>query len=236
MKIALLGYGKMGKMIETCALATGYEIVARIGRKASAEEWQQVQKADVSIDFSHASCLLEHVQFCAAKQQNLIIGTTGWENQEEKVMAEIKKAEIGCLYSANFSVGVQLFISMVQYAAQLMNSFHEYDVGAVEYHHRQKADRPSGTAKYLAQELARQMPRIKDLEVANVRCGFIPGTHTIHFDSPADTITLTHQARDRMGFARGAIRAAEWIKGKQGFYTMQDLLSQLTINREDCKI
>lgn len=228
MKLALFGYGKMGKMIEACASACGHEVVAKIGSQTPEQEWGQVEKADICIDFSHPACVLAHVQHCVKHKKNLIMGTTGWEHQEEQVREIIKAAEIGCLYSPNFSIGIHLFMRMIEQAAQLINPFDDYDVGAIESHHRHKIDSPSGTAKELTRQLAKHMPRAKDLQFASVRCGFIPGTHTIQFDSPADTITLTHQARHREGFAKGAIRAAEWMQGKRGFYTMSDLLDQLT--------
>lgn len=227
MKIALFGDGKMGKLVEACAIAQGHEIVSKIGRRSSEADWNHVAKAEVCIDFSHSSCVTNHVRFCAKQGKNLIIGTTGWENDEDEVREIVNTSGIGCLYSPNFATGVQLFIRLVEYAAQLLNPFSDYDVNVTEAHHRHKVDAPSGTAKQLISRLAELMPRANELPCTSIRCGYIPGTHTVQFDSPADTITLTHQARNREGFAKGALQAAEWLQGRQGFYTMQDLIDHL---------
>jgi 4-hydroxy-tetrahydrodipicolinate reductase len=225
MKIALIGYGKMGKLIEQLALSQGHEIVARFSKQHSYLSFQQTfEEADVVIDFSHFSCVMDNVRLCIEHRKNLIIGTTGWEKQKKEIETMIRASSIGCLYAPNFSIGIHLFMQIIRYAAQLINPFNEYDVAAVEYHHRGKKDSPSGTAKVLTQQLLNEMDRLNQFEFASIRCGHIPGTHTIHFDCPVDTLTLTHQARNREGFAYGAIQAAEWIKEKKGFFTLEDML------------
>lgn len=153
-----------------------------------------------------------------------MIGTTGWEEHFDAVQQYVKKYQIGLLYSPNFSMGVQLFFKIVAEAASLIGPFESYDVGLLEEHHKHKLDRPSGTAKRLAEILTDRLQRKEELSVASLRCGSIPGTHTVLFDSTVDTITLTHQAHNREGFAAGAVLAAEWLQGKQGFFTMDDML------------
>lgn len=226
MKLALIGYGKMGKLIEEIALSQGHEITIKSSQRDGLLKTHvsRLQEIDVGIDFSHPSQVLEHVQIFASCQKPLIIGTTGWEEMLPKVKSLIEEARMGCLYAPNFSIGANLFMQIVSHAAELMNGFEEYDIGGVEFHHRQKLDTPSGTAKALAKKVMEKMVRVNRFEFASVRCGQIPGTHTIEFDSAVDTITLTHQARSREGFARGALKAAEWIIGKQGFCTMEDLI------------
>lgn len=199
MKITLLGYGKMGKLIEQLALASGHEIVNH--------------SPDVYLDFSHADCILNNINTCIKHSKPLIIGTTGWDHQLQEVKNKINNANIGCLYSPNFSIGIYLFMKLIKNSEKL---FKEYDVSGMEAHHRTKKDQPSGTAKALSSLFS------PPIEFSSVRCGFIPGTHTIYFDGPSDSITLTHQARNREGFALGALKAAEWILDKKGFYTMDD--------------
>ncbi len=235
MKIALIGYGKMGRMVEGAALQKGYEVVFK-GREVA----PAIQTADVCIDFSHPNCILENIHAAVKAGVNLVVGTTGWYDRLEHVKAIINESRIGFLYAPNFSLGVHLFIKIVEEAAALLEPFDEYDAAAIELHHSKKADSPSGTAKALANALLSKITRKQSVEsdsvqgpiephtlhVASLRCGSIPGTHTVIFDSPADTITLTHQARNREGFASGAILAAEWLQGRKGFYSMDDLLKR----------
>lgn len=222
MKIALIGYGKMGKLVEEMTLKNGHEILLQVSRDSfSAEDLRSI---DVGIDFSHPTGILERIKMFADAQKPLVIGTTGWDHQITDAKEVIEKSKVGCLYAPNFSIGVQAFMQLVGFAAQLINPFVEYDVGGVEWHHQQKLDSPSGTAKALTKQIAIHMPRSQPFEFASVRCGHIPGTHTIEFDSPCDTITISHQARNREGFALGALQAAEWILDKKGFYTMEDLI------------
>jgi 4-hydroxy-tetrahydrodipicolinate reductase len=204
MKLALLGYGKMGKLIENLALEKGHTIVP-------------LQHADVALDFSHPDAVIKHIKEAAKLQKPLVMGTTGWYDHLDEAKSIVKKNNIGFIYSPNFSLGIQLFLQIVEAAAKIISPFKEYDASGVEYHHRQKVDNPSGTAKAIAEKFDH------DLHFASVRCGSIPGTHTLIFDSPADTITFTHQARNREGFALGAIAAAEWILNKKGFYTFQEM-------------
>jgi 4-hydroxy-tetrahydrodipicolinate reductase len=240
MKIALMGYGKMGKQIEQLAVEKGHAISAILTSSISSkkESEELLGRADVCIDFSHHDTLLSHVEWAAAAQKNIVIGTTGWERDLENVKKIVLQAGIGCLYSPNFSIGIHFFLQLIAQASSIAASWEECDVGLIEAHHRQKQDAPSGTAKEIARIILEQHPQKQQiskegqkgdtsiLSVATLRCGFIPGTHSVILDSPCDTITLTHQARDRSGFASGSIRAAEWLIGRQGFFGFQDIFAK----------
>lgn len=231
LKIGLIGYGKMGRMIEQVAHQKGHSIVTKNGDLAA------LKHAEICIDFSHPSVVMNNILEMAKLGKNLVIGTTGWYDNLSEVREIVREYQIGLLYSPNFSIGVNLFIKIVEEAAALIAPFTEYDVGVFEAHHNQKADSPSGTAKAIANALLNHIIHKNDivenvegrvlphqLHVSSLRCGYIPGTHTVTFDSPADTITLTHQARSREGFARGAVVAAEWLHGKKGLFTLEDIL------------
>ncbi len=202
--LGLLGYGKMGKAVEKIALASGFRV-----------NLSDLSKADVFIDFSHADRVLEHCKLAAEQKKPIVIGTTGWEKQLPDVKALIKEAYIGCFYAPNFSIGVFLFTKIVEEAAKLLNT--RYDAAGLEMHHDQKKDSPSGTAKAIAEKL--DIPPF-----ASLRLGSIVGTHSVFFDSDEDMITLTHQAKSRDAFAKGAVQAANWVLNKKGFFTMDDML------------
>ncbi len=236
MKIALFGYGKMGKKIASLAKERGDDVVAILGQRRESKD--SIAEADVCIDFSHSTLVEKHLQMAIAAQKPFIIGTTGWDPIAPAVEKKVKQGGIGCLASANFSIGFHLFSQVVEEAARLFNAFDDYDVSGWEAHHRQKEDSPSGTAKCLTEILIANMDRKKnanydrseskigdgELHFATLRCGSIPGSHHILFDSPIDTITLSHQARSRDGWALGALQAADWIQDKNGFFTMKDWL------------
>jgi len=209
MKIALFGHGKMGKMVEKMASDLSHSIV-------------DIQDADICIDFSHHTVVLQHVQQAAETQIPIVIGTTGWEAGIESAKEIVKRYAIGALYSANFSLGVAYFQQLLKQARAL---FSEYEIAGVEYHHSQKKDAPSGTAKTLASALKMKTP------FTSVRCGWITGKHEVIFDSPFDTVTLIHEAHNREAFARGALTAAEWLQNKKGWYTFDDMLRSLYSSR-----
>jgi 4-hydroxy-tetrahydrodipicolinate reductase len=236
MKIALIGYGKMGKMIEAAALLKGHSIVAKVS-KDQIENCSALQQAQVWIDFSHPNCVMENIKKGVKLGKDLVIGTTGWYENLDAVKELVADNNIGFLYSPNFSLGVNLFLKIVAEAAKLMNHIEYYDVSLFESHHNKKADSPSGTAKAIADLLINNITHKNKivcnaegqiepdaLHIASLRCGSIPGTHSVIFDSPADSLTLTHQARNREGFASGAVAAAEWLKGKKGFFTIEDMI------------
>ncbi|SPJ31689.1 4-hydroxy-tetrahydrodipicolinate reductase [Candidatus Protochlamydia amoebophila] len=222
MKIGLLGYGKIGKLIEKIALEKGHEIIAIITREDN-DFQKKLEQVDVLIDFSHPEVVLDHINWSIILNKPIVIGTTGWEDQLEQAREQIQKSTTSCLYSPNFLIGVQLFKQIVSYAAQLIRPFEEFDIAGVELHHNKKLDTPSGTAKALIKNIQEVLPHYS-LKFSSIRCGHMPGTHTLYFDSPTDTIILTHEARNREGFAMGAIKAAEWLKDKQGFFTIEDLV------------
>lgn len=239
MHIALIGYGKMGKMVEKAALARQHSVSAKLDSQKKITE-ETLNGTDMCIDFSHPSCAVDNIKQMAELGKNIVVGTTGWYDQIKEVNEIVASNQIGLIYSPNFSIGVNLFFEIVAAAAKLMDPFLEYDVGMIEEHHNQKVDSPSGTALLIAEQLLNHIKRkkrvIEDLggktvpadaiHISCLRCGSIPGTHTVVFDSLADNITLTHQARNREGFALGAIVAAEWLKGRTGVFTMNDLFKE----------
>jgi len=193
---------------------------------------------DVCIDFSLPDAVLSNVRHVAAAGKNMVIGTTGWYDRLPEVEKFARTRRIGIIYAPNFSFGVNLFFEIVEKASELLSPFSQYDPYIHEWHHRHKADSPSGTAHHLSHIIIDKIERKKTaisgdvtgripedhIHISALRAGGAPGSHTIGFDSDIDTITLTHSARDRRGFAQGAVSAAEWIAGKQGLFTMRDLL------------
>ena len=246
MKIAIIGYGQMGKMIENCALEQGDEVVSTIdpfnkSAKFSAIDQKSLAQADVAICFTHPESALENIRLVLDCKTPLIMGTTGWLEHIEQVREMVTEAQVGMLYSSNFSLGVNLFFRMVAEAAKTIDPFDFYDVLALESHHRLKKDSPSGTALTLGDMLLDNMTRKKrlvterldrrpeedEIHFASVRGGSIPGTHQVIFDSEFDSIELTHRARNRKGFAMGSLMAAKWIVGQKGFFTETDLMDHL---------
>lgn len=223
MKIALLGYGKMGKMAEQAAAAKGHQIIYRMN--TSQRDWDKIEQADICIDFSHPDAVIPQLEQCAIRKKNVVIGTTGWMVRLDEAMAIAEAHGIGVIYAPNFSIGVHLFLKILEQSAQLIDRFSEYDAAAIEFHHRQKKDTPSGTGLEICRLLEKNIGRIDRLDISSVRVGSIPGKHQVYFDSPVDTITISHEARSREGFAKGAIQAADWLQGKKGFFTIDDLIN-----------
>ena len=230
MKIALLGYGKMGKVIERIALERGHEIVLR---KSSSNSFEGLELADVAIDFSIPNAAVSNISYCIEQGIPVVSGTTGWlENYHTMVqLCQSKKAAF--IYGSNFSLGVNLFFELNDYLAKMMAKFNQYNVSMEEIHHTQKLDKPSGTAISLANSIINhtdknswsiENPLKDDLFIDVKRVDNVPGTHTIFYTSAVDTIEIKHTAHNRDGFAFGAIIAAEWIVGKTGVFTMKDVL------------
>lgn len=230
MKIALLGYGKMGKVIERIALERGHEIVLR---KSSSDSFEGLELADVAIDFSIPNAAVSNISYCIEQGIPVVSGTTGWlENYHTMVqLCHSKKAAF--IYGSNFSLGVNLFFELNDYLAKMMAKFNQYNVSMEEIHHTQKLDKPSGTAISLANSIINhtdknswsiENPLKDDLFIDVKRVDNVPGTHTIFYTSTVDTIEIKHTAHNRDGFAFGAIIAAEWIVGKTGVFTMKDVL------------
>jgi 4-hydroxy-tetrahydrodipicolinate reductase len=214
MKIALFGYGKMGHMIEEAAARHQLEVVCIIDPIAGNRG--ELSSADVCIDFTQPDAVIDNVRRCASAKKPVVIGTTGWYTKLDEVRAIVETSDIGLIYGSNFSIGVNLMFKLVERAGELFKSFEMYDPFLEEAHHKFKIDAPSGTAfslkKIVDGELGRTVP------TASTRAGYIPGTHTLGFDSEVDTLTITHTARSRAGFAEGAIVAAKWIVERKGFY------------------
>lgn len=246
MKIALVGYGKMGKEVERVAKLRGHSVCATIDTASPGASHKEIsadciKDADVVIDFTMPSSVLQNIRKVTAAKKNMVIGTTGWYDSITEAKQLVGAAGTGFIYSSNFSMGVNIFYRIVEAAARLVNKVSDYDVFGYELHHNQKLDSPSGTAKSIADILVKNISRKKqvqyekldrkinpdELHFASIRSGWIPGTHVVGFDSEADTIELKHTARSRAGFALGAVMAAEWVKSKKGFFTMNDFVNDL---------
>ena len=225
--LAIVGYGKMGKLVETLAPQYDFEVVLKLdefnnasGEGVTAENFRGV---DVAIDFSIPAAVLPNVEAISALGVNLVIGTTGWLEQADAVKAAVERNGTGLVWSPNFSVGVNAFFKLVQEAARLLATEPEYGAWAWEIHHSTKKDAPSGTLLKLVEEM-KKAGYTRTIDVSSNRAGAHPGTHEIGFDSGADTITLRHTARSREGFARGALKAAQWVVGQKGFYEFSDCI------------
>jgi len=227
MKIAIVGYGKMGRIIERVAIERGNEVVLKLDELNNAKHEgitaDNFAGVDVAIDFSVPSAAVENILRIAALGVNLVVGTTGWQDHMNHVRSVVAGRGIGMVWSPNYSVGVNAFFRIVSEAAKLLETEPEYEAWAWEIHHSGKKDAPSGTLLKTLDEM-KAAGYARHISVASNRAGAIAGTHEIGFDSPADTITLRHTARSRDGFALGAVKAAEWIKGKRGFYEFGDIL------------
>ena len=214
--IAIIGYGKMGRMIERLAVDRGVR-VAFVSDDSSGITADNFQNVDVAIDFSVPTAAVTNIELVAALGKNIVVGTTGWQHQMEHVKEVVANSGTGLVWSPNFSTGVSAFFKMVAAAAKLLAEEPEYEAWAWEIHHSAKLDAPSGTLLKLVGEM-RKAGYSANIDVASNRAGAVPGTHEIGFDSAADTITLRHTARNREGFALGAIKAAQWVHGKTGFF------------------
>ncbi|MGH9326549.1 MAG: 4-hydroxy-tetrahydrodipicolinate reductase [Terriglobia bacterium] len=227
LKLALLGHGKMGKAIETLAPERGFN-VALVLDEISNRDFQGItakdfKGIDVCIDFTVPDAAVENIRRVAALGCNLVVGTTGWQDRLAEVRRAIEAAGVGMVYGANFSIGVQLFYRAAQSLAKIFSGYPAYEPSITEAHHRFKRDAPSGTALELKREVQPLLPS-RDLPVASIRAGYIPGSHELAFDSEADTVLLRHTARGRQGFAEGALYAARWVAGKKGLYSFAEIL------------
>ncbi|MFH0990190.1 MAG: 4-hydroxy-tetrahydrodipicolinate reductase [bacterium] len=239
--LALIGYGKMGKEIERLALERGIPIVGRYdidSPKPTADELKQIT---VGIHYATPQTVVPHIEEWSSYGQNLVIGTTGWHEHIERVRSIVEERQIGLVYASNFSIGVNILLHLIRSAGKLFNRFPEYDVSLEEIHHREKLDSPSGTALSLAKVILETVERKKEilntspigkikqeqLHISSSRVGTVVGKHEVIFDSLADTIEISHTAKNRSGFALGSLLAAQWIIGKQGLFTMDDVLSDI---------
>jgi 4-hydroxy-tetrahydrodipicolinate reductase len=225
MRILLVGHGRMGRLVESLAGEYGCEIAGIVDPPAGTDgvDSDRWRDAEVAVDFSSPDAVAANVQALARRRIDIVLGTTGWGAQEAALRRTIADAGIGIVAAPNFSTGVVLFESIVAHAARLFAAQTEFGAFLHEAHHGMKKDAPSGTALKLAQAM-RDAAFSRPIDVSSTRAGSIPGTHTIGFDGPAETITLTHTARDRTAFARGALTAAKWIHGRRGWFSMADVL------------
>ncbi|MDO4497012.1 MAG: 4-hydroxy-tetrahydrodipicolinate reductase [Bacteroidales bacterium] len=260
MKIALIGYGKMGHIIEEIAVSRGHEVVAAIDINNQEDfEGDAFKSADVAIEFTTPKTVLGNIDRCLASGVPVVVGSTGWYNELPFVTEKVKKADGSLFWASNFSIGVNVFVAVQKYLARIMNNYPNYDVTLEETHHIHKLDSPSGTAITIANAITDYLDRKQgwketacvwqhedmsvdvarnaevgtmfsshspeELEVIAFRRGEVPGIHTVTYESEVDTITMTHSAKSRRGFALGAVVAAEWMAdGKKGVYTMTDLM------------
>ena len=228
-ELAIVGYGKMGKLVEQLAPEYGFTVALKLDEfnntafeGLTAENFRGV---DVAIDFSIPSAVPRNVEGIAALGVDLVIGTTGWLEHMEAVQAAVARHDIGLVWSPNYSVGVNAFFHLVSEAARLLATQPEYGAWAWEIHHSTKKDAPSGTLLKLVDEM-KKAGYARQIDIGSNRAGAHPGTHEIGFDSSADTITLRHTARSREGFARGALKAARWLTGKKGFHEFSEIWEQ----------
>ena len=247
MRIGIAGFGRMGKMIHRKALEKGYVVPVVIDPDSEDPLVTSNQCAsiaaplDVIIDFTHPEAVIKNIECYGELKIPAVIGTTGWYDQMDHVAEVVERSGIGLIWSGNFSLGVNLFFTIVENAAEIISRFEQYDAAIHEYHHRHKADSPSGTAEMLGEIIINKLvnkdkivnalgeSKIKEneLHVSSTRVGSIPGTHQVVFDSDIDTITLEHRARNREGFAEGALLAAEWICGRRGLYNINDMMHSI---------
>ncbi|MCL2190728.1 MAG: 4-hydroxy-tetrahydrodipicolinate reductase [Treponema sp.] len=258
MKIAIIGYGKMGRMVEQVALGQGHRVTAIVDPAAALEtppsgarpfremaEAGDLCGAEVAIEFTQPGTAFANVKALVEKRIPAVVGTTGWTDRLDEARLAAEAAGTALFWSSNFSLGVNIFYRVAWHAARLADAFPEYDVGGFESHHNKKLDSPSGTARTLVEGVLARMtrkdaavwetldrrPEPGELHFPSLRVGSVPGQHSLFLDSPADTIEITHTARNREGFASGAVRAAKWLAGeaggRKGYFTMDDMLKDI---------
>jgi len=227
MRILLIGYGRMGKLVDQLSEAYGFEVAGRLdiddNRGGAGITDDGVRDVDVAIDFSTADAVADNLPRLAGHGVNLVVGTTGWQDQETAMRVTAEEAGIGVVAAANFSLGVNLFLALTERAAELFEPREEFGAWIHEIHHGAKIDAPSGTALAMQRAMERQ-GYTGTVDMASTRVGSAPGTHTVGFDGPVETIALTHTTRDRATFARGALEAARWLHGRRGWFSMRDVL------------
>lgn len=230
MNLAIVGYGKMGRLIEQLAPEYGCAVKLRLDVDNNARfegmTRENFRDIDAAIEFSTPASVIENVERLAELKINIVVGTTGWSGEMQRARAAVERAGTALVWSANFSVGVNIFSQLVAEAARMMARQPEYGAWAWEIHHATKKDAPSGTLLALVERM-KKAGYDKGIDTGSNRAGAHPGTHEIGFDSQADTITIRHTARSREGFARGALRAARWIVGKKGFFDFRDIVNEI---------
>jgi 4-hydroxy-tetrahydrodipicolinate reductase len=243
MKAGLIGYGKMGKILEAALRERGHELVSVSDPFVTCGIPSEPEKADVLIEFTRPDTAFDNIKLAVSLGKPIVVGTTGWYDRLPEASAIVESGGVSLLWATNFSLGVNLFYRIAAYAASVMDPFGEYDVAGYEVHHNKKADSPSGTAETLARRVLASMKRKKSvvwdkpqgkmapdtIHYASLRVGSVPGLHSLVFDSPADTLEIRHSARNREGFASGALLAAEWLTAqkRRGVFTMDDVLKDM---------
>ena len=245
MNIAIIGYGRMGHEIEKIAKAKDLAVTTIDPSEDNANfkeiNEESMKDVGVCIDFTHPDSVVENIEKISKFGKNIVVGTTGWYDKLEDVKKIIEQTGTGLIWSGNFSIGVNIYFKIIENAAKIMDKFDDYDAFVHEFHHNEKADSPSGTAVMIGEILTGNIERKKrvvteelkrkiaadELHISSTRGGSIPGTHIVGFDSAADTIELKHTARNRRGFALGAIMATQWIQGKKGFYDINDMMKEI---------
>ena len=246
MEIAIIGYGRMGREIERLAKERGHGVRSIIDPVAAGAGFRDITRealegVDVATEFTSPQSAVANIEKAAGLGVNMVVGTTGWSGETTKVRKIVEDSGIGLVHAPNFSVGINLFYEIVKHASRIFNKVDDYDVFCHEWHHKGKLDSPSGTARKIADAVVSEMKR-KDapvyeclnrmrepgeMHVSSTRGGWVPGTHEVVFDSEFDSIELTHRARSRSALAAGALRAAEWIIGRKGFYDFGDFLNEM---------
>ena len=230
MKIALLGYGKMGQVIEKIALERGHTIMLK---KSIGDSFEGLENADIAIDFSVPDAAVNHISQCLNNNIPVISGTTGWLDNYNQMVELCESKDGSFIYGSNFSLGVNIFFEINNYLAKMMSNLKQYNVSMEEVHHTQKLDAPSGTAISLAKGVIEnseytnwtlENPKNNEIHIDAKRIENVPGTHSVFYDSEVDQIEIKHTAHSREGFALGAVIAAEWLAGKKGVFTMKDVL------------
>lgn len=228
MRVSIIGDGTMGQAVSRLAPLQGVEVVRLLGRSdnppRASFQGAWLDSSEVLIDFSTAAAALSNIQKAVAARRPIVIGTTGWQGAVEEARKIVESAGGACLASSNFSIGVQALFVLTRSAGRLLSRLGDFDPFLWEAHHRQKVDAPSGTAIALAERLGES--GMSPPRPVSIRAGFMPGTHVVGFDSENETLRLEHVARNRDGFAAGALAAARWLRQRQGFYTMEDMIRE----------
>jgi len=222
MKLALLGYGKMGRMVEEAAAREGIDVVCVIDPVGGSRG--ELGDADVCVDFTEPRVVIENVKTAAAARLSMVVGTTGWYDRIDEAREIVEQSGIGFVYGSNFSIGVNLMFKITERAAELFSHFSSHDPFIEEAHHKFKKDAPSGTALSLKRIVEAKYER--ETPTCSTRAGYFPGRHVVGFDSEADTLEIVHTARSRAGFAEGALLAAKWIVGRKGFFEFSQIIDE----------
>lgn len=235
MRVAIIGYGKMGKAIEPILVSRGHQVVVKINSQNPLNV-EMLDGIDVAIEISRPDLALSHIQICLDAKVPVVVGTTGWYDQFENIKERVNKENLSLLYATNFSIGVHLVFALNEQLAKWMKNFPQYEPSIEEIHHTAKLDAPSGTGITMAEGILKHISRKKswvnrpslqpeELALTSIREENVPGTHSISYVSDVDTIELKHTAHNRSGFALGAVEAAEWLVGHPGIHSMQEFLN-----------